>query len=92
MKYEPPSGMRDFVRVVQQASPEVAENLLRLAFDDAGATTLLADMRLRAAAPTLLATVIGALLAVEQHQQVDHAELLLALTVAIEGPESLTRG
>jgi hypothetical protein len=92
MKYEPPSGMADFIRVLQRASPDNAAQLLRMAFDDAGAVMLLADMRLRAAAPTLLLACLRALEAVERHEPIDHAELLLAVTVAAEGPEALTRG
>jgi len=54
MSYEPPTGLREFVRLLQRATPEDAADLLRMAFENAAASAIVDDYRLRTAAPALL--------------------------------------
>jgi len=54
MSYEPPTGLREFVQLLQRASTDDAVDLLRMAFDNAAAAAIVDDFRLRTAAPALL--------------------------------------
>ena len=84
MRYEPPDGMTHFVQVIQRASPEDAADVLRLAFENAAATAMVEEIRLRRAAPLLLAACKLALTAVEQHTTIDWQQLTLAVATAEE--------
>jgi hypothetical protein len=86
MPWEPPNGMRQFVAVVQNASPDDAEAVLRLAFANAAGDALFNDYRLRNAAPRLLAACRLALAAVERGDAIDWTELTHAIAIA-EPPE-----
>lgn len=82
MRYEPPNGMAEFVRVLQLASPEAAADVLRLTFENVAATALVEEIRLRRAAPLLLAACKLALAAIEQGAPLDWTQLTVAITTA----------
>jgi len=86
--YEPPNGIENFVRVLQRCSAADAVNLLALAFNNCAADAVTQDMRLRFAAPQLLAACKLALRATERHEAIDWTELVTAIEKAerIEAP------
>ena len=83
MKYEPPNGMADFVRVLQRCSPSDAIGLLALAFENCAACAVTQEFRLHCAAPQLLAACKLARDTVETGRALDWN----ALTAAIEKAE-----
>lgn len=82
MSYEPPDGMPHFVSVLQRASPEDAADLLRLAFENAGATALVDDLQIRRSAPVLLAACKLALHAAIDKQEINPFVLADAIAEA----------
>jgi hypothetical protein len=84
--YDPPQGMADLVRIVQAVSPSRAADLLALAFKECAADALLHDLRLRQAAPALLAACTRARSALERGHVVDWTELTTVIDQA-EHPE-----
>jgi hypothetical protein len=84
--YEPPNGMADFVRILQAVSANKAADLLARAFRECAADALLHDLRLRQAAPALLAACTRARSALERGHVVDWTELTTVIDQA-ERPE-----
>jgi hypothetical protein len=80
--YEPPNGMADLVRIVQAVSPSRAADLLALAFQDCAADALTQDLRLRFAAPVLLAACKRALETIETGRALDWPSLVTAVDQA----------
>ncbi len=78
MSYEPPTGLRSFVVLLQRSTPEDAADLLRMAFDNAAATAIVDDIKLRGAAPALLDACKRALPVYDQHQ-IDATDLRKAI-------------
>jgi hypothetical protein len=79
--YEPPKGMADLVRVLQACAPADAVELLALAFLDCANNAILQDIRLRIAAPELLAACKLALDIIEKGRTLD------ALMAAVDKAE-----
>jgi len=67
MRYEPPGGLRKFVEILRRAEVDDAVDLLDHAFDNAAATAIVDDLRLRRAAPGLLEHCRLALPIFERH-------------------------
>ena len=80
--YEPPHGLAPFVAVLQRCSAEEAVNLLALAFRNCAADAVTQDMRLRFAAPALLAACKRALETTETGRALDWAQLSAAVDQA----------
>jgi hypothetical protein len=88
MKYEPPPGMTEFVRVLQRCSAKDAENLLALAFENCAADAITQDLRLRIAAPALLAACKLALATAETGRALDWQALTDAIA-RVEAPVAI---
>ncbi len=76
--YEPPGGVRKFVDILRRAEFDDAVDLLNHAFDNAAATAICDDFRLRMAAPGLLDQCRLALPIFERHG-IDTADLRKAI-------------